>query len=132
MMPIIQWNDSYAIGHGQLDKQHKYIFETINKLYDSIQDGNGVETAKRLADEIIVHATEHFELEEELMAASAYPKLEEHREEHRRVGSRAQEYRDQLLEGSHATAVRLLNFLKDWILNHLVEWDRDYMPYIRD
>ena len=131
-MPIIQWNDSYAVGHGVLDKQHRRVFEIMNELYDAVQNGNCIEHARKLADEIIVHAAEHFELEEKLMEAANYPGLAEHAEEHRKVRDRAIEYRDQMLDGTHATAVRMLNFIKDWILDHLVAWDREYVPYISE
>ena len=78
----IPWDDAYLIGITKVDKQHKKLFELVNKLYD-LEEGEGSkEKLRELLYDFSDYVKVHFKEEEEYMNAIGFPDLKRHRAIH--------------------------------------------------
>ena len=66
------------------------------------------------------------------MAECGYPQLEQHKAEHRAIAQRVQHYCDEYSAGRTLIAVELMAFMKAWLIEHILESDMEYSPYMKD
>jgi hemerythrin-like metal-binding protein len=130
-MPFIAWKNFLSVGHERIDSQHKNLVEIINGFYNSVQRGADESTIPDIIEELLNYARSHFEFEEEIMRKAQYPDLENHRDEHRELTDKVIAYKRRLEEGARIISAQLLDFLKDWLVNHLMVTDKDYAPYVQ-
>lgn len=82
-MKQIVWNDRYKLGVDFIDKEHKILFSTMNKLLKLSED---VEKSEWVCQEGVKflknHSIEHFEHEEEYMRSIGYSEYEVHKRLH--------------------------------------------------
>lgn len=82
-MEEIVWRDEYAIGVDFIDKEHKQLFSTMNKLLRIIEDEEKSEWACREGVKYLRnHTIEHFEHEEKYMLSVNYEEYELHKRLH--------------------------------------------------
>jgi hemerythrin len=127
MATYVSWKSHYSVGENSIDAQHRQILAILNDLYVAMDTGREHEELKRLLDRLVLYTMTHFEHEEEIMRACAYPDFENHKAEHDQMRRRT--------TGLHAnvnlmTGRDLLSFLKDWWCNHIQAEDQCYIPYL--
>lgn len=71
------------------------------------------------------YTVSHFREEEAFMAIIKYSDLEEHRKKHVRFVQRISEARQAMNEGQQVS-LQLLNFLRDWLVQHIKTEDQKY------
>ncbi|EKV30465.1 hemerythrin-like protein [Caenispirillum salinarum AK4] len=71
----------------------------------------------------------HFQREERLLEEMAYPALDKQREEHAALRARVQDFRARhLAEPNPVLTVEIEDFLKTWMMSHILEEDMRYKP----
>ena len=82
-MENIKWRDDYKIGVDFIDKEHKQVFSTINKLLTISESEDKTEWACREGVKYLKnHTIQHFEHEEEYMRSIQYSEYEIHKRLH--------------------------------------------------
>lgn len=82
-MEHIVWRDYYKIGVDFIDKEHKQLFSTINKLLTISESEDKSEWACREGVKYLKnHAIQHFEHEEEYMRSIQYSEYDIHKRLH--------------------------------------------------
>ncbi len=82
-MEEIKWHDNYALGVDFIDKEHKQLFSTMNKLLRISEDEEKSEWACREGIKYLKnHTVEHFEHEEEYMRSINYENIDLHKRLH--------------------------------------------------
>lgn len=82
-MDHIVWHDNYNMGVDFLDKEHKVLFSTMNKLLRISENEEKSEWVCREGAKYLKnHALEHFEHEEEYMRSISYSEYEIHKRLH--------------------------------------------------
>ena len=66
------------------------------------------------------------------METAKYPGLAKHREEHRELTGKIAEFVGRFDRGEDSLNIHLLNFLRDWLNNHLREMDHEYEQWLHD
>ncbi len=127
---MFTWSPIYSIGVEQYDEQHKRLFAIAQKLYDAMSAGQGRVVLNEIFDELIEYARTHFASEEALMVRYAYPDYEVHRLQHEDLTRQVLELRDKYHNGQIALSIPVMNFLKDWLRNHIYESDKRYGQYL--
>lgn len=119
------WSEDLAVGHGAVDDDHKRILACIARLHAAFQLGDGDAALADGLALIVDYSERHFEREERMLAAAAYPHLDHHRARH-------QSFRDYV---AHATQEEggvdhgaLLSYLVDWWVGHIASEDKLYKP----
>ena len=125
-MALIKWRESYCTGVEQFDMEHNKIVELVNAMYGAIRDKAPQEDVEKLLAEVITYTEYHFENEEKMMEDSGFDGLEEHRQEHQRLKEETKAF-GKLLEEDFVTGTReLYRFLREWLMDHILECDMKY------
>ncbi len=129
-MPLIKWRDSYSVGVDQFDKEHAELVNIINELFVIVRDKQAVTALDSAMDRLIEYTRKHFMAEEEAMEKVDFPFLDEHKEIHIDLEQQVLDFRKQVKEKQEIQA-DLYMFLRDWLINHIVEEDKKYSSYIK-
>lgn len=127
---LVQWSDSMSVGNLHIDEQHKILIDTINQLA-SAESQNDRPVVSMIIDELVSYAAFHFQYEEQLIEDGGYPELDKHRRIHQSFVDWIADIREQFIYHRRAQfGERILNFLRDWLSNHILGEDQRYRPYI--
>jgi hemerythrin len=129
-MSVFLWKREYKLGIEAIDSQHKTIMDKFNALYDAISAGAEPGAVSRSMRELIDYSEVHFRDEEELFARNGYPKADQQKEAHRYFKERADAIYSAYLLDPTIDSLEIVNFLKDWIENHLLTLDMDYKEFL--
>ncbi len=80
-----------SMGVRLLDFDHRMLFETISEIHTAVGKDDDRRRIGVLLHRLAGFTVTHFELEEEMMAATRYPGLARHRREHKRVMKKMRE-----------------------------------------
>lgn len=122
---LVEWKEDYALGHPDIDAQHKELFDLINQMAAAQMP----EQMKLPLMQLYKHTREHFKLEEGLMRQAGYPGLEVHAGYHNglltRLNALSQDVGKGLLDRP-----ALNKLMIDWALRHTQFDDADAADYI--
>ncbi len=83
-----------------------------------------------LVDALIDYTAKHFKDEEGVMTKAGYPDIIKHKQIHKELVGKVLDVQKKLKSGEAAVGVELLEFLKDWLVNHIKGTDKKYGQYI--
>ncbi len=131
-MPLIEWSDHYCIGVESIDQQHRQLVDRLNTLQDAVEqqapESRCYELFKQLAKEV----NAHFSHEEALFEQSHYPELQAHHREHEVLLGQIATLDRRYPQGELLFSTALLNFLRSWLIDHMLGADRRYAEYLRN
>jgi len=131
-MAYLEWSNKYLTGIPNIDDEHKNLFAIINVLHDNVQKNDPETNAAPVLAALGQYVKKHFASEEMVMRQAEYPSIADHIEKHRAINRKVQRYIDQCNDDPRAVDVgELLDFLKRWLVNHVLKSDMDYVPYVR-
>jgi hemerythrin len=123
------WDQIYRTGIEQIDAQHRYFIELIEKMHRLPAARVDDEAGRGLLSELLLYAEFHFRSEENLLRERGYPGLAPHLAEHARLLEELRARARDLVQ-SPADKAKLVMFLLHWFLDHTSIRDRDYAEYI--
>lgn len=126
------WDDSLSIGNEVVDKQHKELLETLDRLLLAMKEGKGRNELMYIIAFLERYAEEHFYYEEKLQRMSSYPKCIEHEAKHEEFRFCLKEIKEELLNrgASIALTIKLKNELVNWLKTHIAVVDKELAQYI--
>ena len=113
-----------------MDRQHKKLAKTIRKLQKSLVDGRFTTEAGETLKFIVEYTKEHFSDEEALMAEINYDEIEPHKKLHQKLVAQVVDILLDLKKGKNIDAYELIDFLTDWLMNHIVQEDKKIGKFI--
>jgi hemerythrin len=128
-MSTFAWNESYSVHVHQFDAQHQKLFEIINSLADAMRVGKGEDVIRDVVGQLAVYTRTHFLQEEVLMRQTGYPDLAAHQDQHNKLMSDVEKYKADLDGGRKPNTVVVLNFLRDWLVQHIQKSDKAYSDH---
>jgi len=132
-MEIIIWNKDYLTGHGTIDFQHKILVGIINDLIESQWNKVGDELwIEVVLDELKSYTQYHFSTESHLMKKHGYSEIKHHAEQHLVFVEKLVTFREEYAKDPHDINSSLLEFLKDWLLNHILKEDKKLVSFLND
>jgi len=130
-MGFFTWKDTFSIGNEKVDRQHRLFLETLNDYYEITFGGNSEVVDKELINKLKNYAVTHFRFEEDLMESVAYDEIERHCEQHSYFKSLVREFESADLHGKSEKLSSAAAFLRDWFLNHILDEDKKYVPFVQ-
>lgn len=117
---------------GIIDQQHKDLIEAVNKLYDAINEGKGIDEAKKALAFLSQYVIFHFAGEEKLWKDNKYPKYEEHKAAHEAFTKTVKDLHALLItEGANdAFADKVEAEVTNWLINHIQGLDREAADWL--
>jgi hemerythrin len=125
-MPLFTWSDEYSIGNAEIDNQHKKLFDILNRLFDICVGKNVVETTKEVTDDLVSYTDYHFKFEEKHMRDVGYKDIDKHIVEHNFFTNEIMFAKRRQMQNKSITDNKLIEFLSNWLIQHVTEEDRKY------
>jgi hemerythrin len=130
-MEKICWKKEYSVGVEKIDRQHRHLFEIINKLIDHSGTSKDPELVSETLTEMLNYAKEHFTTEEELMQEYGYPEIEQHKEQHIYFFKTTAELSINALNKQSMVLREIVEFLKIWLTFHILKVDMKYKEFFK-
>jgi hemerythrin len=126
MASLFAWNPRYDVGRPDIDQQHQRLFQIADSLCTAMAGGRGKDQIAKTLSELITYTKTHFSYEEHLMLRSSYPKFDSHRAEHNALTKKVLDFQRAFEAGNVMMTVAVMQFIKDWLANHISERDQDF------
>jgi len=129
-MAFLTWEKKYSVGVQSLDQQHTALFDIINDLHTAMMQGKAQNVTAPLLRKLADYTRYHFAAEEALLMAKAYPGLAEHRLLHVDLVKQVEDFVHRSERGDITLSVDLMNFLRNWLTDHILKVDSSYGSYL--
>jgi hemerythrin-like metal-binding protein len=131
-MAFLQWSPNLSVGIDFMDADHQKLMELLTELHDLVGAGQIQTAAIEKLDELIDFTQQHFRLEERLMEESDYDGFEQHRQLHEVLLQEVAELRQHLTVGEKNAGPEIMDFLKDWLIRHILESDKHLGGFLEE
>jgi len=119
-MSYIDWTATYSVGIDSIDQQHKKLVDIINELYDGMKQGKGQQVLNRTFTELASYTQTH------------YMRSMSHKKEHTELLKQVTLYAEQYQNGKIMMSMEVMDFLKNWLLNHILVVDKAYTDFFKE
>jgi hemerythrin-like metal-binding protein len=131
---IIQWDPSLAIGHAEIDAQHRGLFKCVGGFVEAIRKSRDYTQIHTIIEFLDDYVAKHFDTEERCMAEKNYPFLQLQMDQHRRFSDYFEGFKDEIKKELNARRVFLLFraqiLVIDWLVNHTSKLDRHFGKFL--
>ena len=122
----MKWNNELSVNIKEIDDQHKRLIDLINILHDAMLARKGKEALGNTLDELAAYTVYHFSTEEKYMKRYNYPDYLVHKNQHDAFINKIESVGKEFQEGKLGISIELMNFLRDWVKNHILVSDKKY------
>lgn len=129
-MAVIEWKKCYEVGIATFDDEHHALVGVINDLYTALREKRGDDALNELLAVLVEYTKKHFEHEEHHMDKYKYPEIVEHKQAHILLKNRIIDFQQQVSSGETGLSPELMSFLREWLLEHIVETDKKFGSFL--
>ena len=131
-MPLFEWNNNYSVNVDSIDSEHKMLLGWLNKLFDLLSEGKSKEGLNDTIRNLEDYAKNHFRREETIFQKIDYPFYQEHRALHVQFENEIEKFKNQIEQNDLSISVEVIEFLRDWFIDHIQGADKQYVPYFNE
>lgn len=130
-MTFMPWTSDLELGFDEIDRQHQELVRLTNLLHEELccpiprREAIGA-----VLEGLVDYTHNHFIIEEVLFQRHDYPETAAHQAEHNGFTARAMDLLMRFEDGEEVS-VEALDLLKGWLVHHICEVDRAYVPFLR-
>ena len=128
-MEFYTWKDDFSVNHPLMDEQHQLFLETLNSIACRLGAIDSPEVFDRSVAMLQRYIEEHFHAEEAHLAAIDFPGLPAHKQQHDFFRSQVADLNGTYRQLSTRDLHGLLVFMRDWLLSHILDMDRQYADF---
>jgi hemerythrin-like metal-binding protein len=133
-MAYMTWKADMSVGLEELDQDHRFLIQVINRLAVNAEDDGDAEAIRECLASLRNYAEFHFAREESVMRACGHSTLAEHQDEHRAFTREIATIVDRFDQGDANVRAEinenLIGYLKDWLTHHILVVDMGYRPLV--
>ncbi|MFQ3574504.1 MAG: bacteriohemerythrin [Thermodesulfovibrionales bacterium] len=129
-MAFVVWGDEYKLNIAEIDAQHKKLFEMVNDLHSAIKTGKGRDLLGDILSKLLIYCDTHFITEERYMKNYGYPEYIQHKKQHDDLTRQTKDFHDKFKENNSDITLDLMDFLKNWLHNHILVVDKRFGLYL--
>ncbi|MBI3793591.1 MAG: bacteriohemerythrin [Nitrospinae bacterium] len=126
----IDWTKALELGVPEMDKQHKKLVDIANRLNEQARGGAIAEAIEPTLNELVEYADTHFASEEQFLSQIGCPELGKQRGLHKKLMEDVGKFVDDF-HGGKMVGVKLMKFVKAWLINHIQQEDNKYADFYR-
>lgn len=132
MKDYFVWKAEYALGFKEIDEQHQYFVSLLNKLYTAIMEMKPQEDLAVVLNDLVAYTDKHFQTEEKYFTEFGFEGAEDHKAKHRELKASVVEFKDKMLRHEAVIDFELVDFLENWLLDHLSKVDKKYVACFQE
>jgi hemerythrin len=129
------WNDEdYSVNIPAIDNEHKLLVALLNEIACAMntQGSSQINVIIGKLAYLSGYVKIHFESEERFLIVNNYPDYDDHKAEHARMLEQITTFEARYKSENKAFNEEMLLFLKDWLVRHMILYDRKFGYYFRD
>ena len=127
-MDLFKWDESYSVGVAEFDADHRRLLQLANGVVERVVRKDD-DSLSDVLDELALYAERHFDREEDLMQRTGYPRLAEHRLEHRRLLMEVRLLKSRFIADDMDPA-KVAKLMVDWVVLHIQRMDQAYREHL--
>jgi hemerythrin-like metal-binding domain len=131
---MYEMKPEYYTGVDFIDQEHARLFELAEETHELLYDSLLVDKSDKIVElisELINYTRTHFTHEEEYQKSINYPYITQHAAQHRQFEDRLSEIDLSSISNDYdeqdKTVQEILDFLIDWLINHIMRVDMKYV-----
>lgn len=124
---FFRWTDKMSVKSEEIDQQHKQLVNIINELYQAFMDREHKEKIGSVISQLADYTKYHFNTEENYFTSFNYSDREKHIKEHQDFRKKVDEFIKKYHDNSGSLTYDVMNFLRNWLKNHIMETDPKYI-----
>lgn len=132
VMDFFEWDDSFSVGVVEIDDQHKQLIQMINDVAEAVAQGRPDDVQQGVLCDMVVYAGVHFSTEEKHMQHFNYSDIEVQKAQHHDYILKIGQFRVDLEAGKITLTQDILDFLKDWLKEHILVTDMRFKPFFNE
>jgi len=126
----LQWREQLSVGNDLIDNDHKHLITIINQAEDTLATMN-LSSLKSVLNSLADYSKFHFAREEWVAGAAGFPQVPQLHQSHEALIKKLTEVSQELdTELSETAAQNLVQFLRDWLINHVIKEDLMMKPFL--
>ena len=125
----MEWDETLAIDHGEIDRDHKYLFQLTNRIYSAAKLGLAKAKVIKLLSEYVEYIAVHYNHEEFLMRQIRYPDIERHIMTHNAFFEKACDLLAQYERNDQGIIMKISAYVGNYAFNHIDVYDRKLAAY---
>lgn len=128
-LKFVNWTKENSVLIEKMDDQHKVLFEITNKMGNMVLSSNDDKNSLvGILKELLDYTKKHFTEEEEFLQSKSYDKnhLAYQKEQHKIFIGKISEFKKNLEIHNKKPSIEMIEFLRDWLLNHIDIEDKKY------
>ena len=130
-MPLMEWGPKLSVGITAFDTEHQRLVTMVNDLFDAVNAGKGKDRLGPILDLLIGYTVTHFQHEEREMKRLGYPAFDKHKAEHDALTQQVSDVQRKFASGATAAlSIEVMNFLKNWLIKHIMGTDKSYTAFL--
>ena len=129
---LLVWDAHFSVDIAWLDNQHRILIDLINRLNRAMRTGKGRHILNAILAEVAEYTSVHFAAEEKVFLQYGYPEAALHQKAHQELLGRVLKLQEEMKYGRTVATAEVMNFLKDWLTNHILRTDKKYGPFLNE
>jgi hemerythrin len=140
-MAFCEWDNLYSMELAEADQQHRKLFDLINQLHEGLTENTAqvtfdsavdeLGTIASVLDELAEYTEYHFATEERFMVEYEYPARAAHEAAHKHFVGQIVRFKRDLHDGGALRSVEIIEFLRDWLQNHILTQDKELGAFLK-
>ncbi len=131
-MATLKWKEEYSVGVDMFDEQHKVFFRIVSDLHEAITRGKEQTVLDDIFRQLVKYTEFHFESEERYFDEFHYEDAVEHKEAHAHLCKQIADLKEKKEQQKLDDPYELLDFLEDWLIEHIMGMDKKYGPCFKE
>lgn len=127
-----KWKNDFSVGIKELDDQHRSFFEILNRLGEVAGGKKGMDAVGHVLQELKEYSRHHFIEEENWLKIIGFPGLPHQKQQHAFFIAQVADLQEKFSKGDGNIPVSTLEFLRDWLLSHILESDKKYGTFMQE
>ncbi|MBF0173717.1 MAG: bacteriohemerythrin [Magnetococcales bacterium] len=125
-----QWHEEFTVGIASMDVHHKRLFEIANSIVGILRLGQSKESLIGAMEALVEYTHYHFEAEGQLMQQYGFPGANAHVIQHQTMVRQVLDLQERAKGDSFMSHLEFQAFLQDWLVQHILKEDRNYMVFL--
>ncbi|WP_423792276.1 bacteriohemerythrin [Methanocaldococcus indicus] len=131
-MEIIKWSEDFECGIRAFDEEHKFLVETLNRIFELLKEGKKEEAKELLKIRVVEYTKKHFKHEEEIMKKYNYPEYERHKKIHDTFVKVIVQNELKKIDENEVNLRYVVSFLIGWLIMHIQKADKKYAEWFKE
>lgn len=127
----IPWKAEYNITIKSIDDQHKVLVDLMNELNNAMLYEKGKNEIMRIVKGLVDYTEYHFNYEEGLLKKHGYADFDNHKKLHVKFVDQIKDVQRELERGEKEMSKDILDFLKNWLIQHIMGTDTKYVELFK-